>query len=134
MVRENPSEREKILPNARKTVSSIDSIADEMQFRVKRLAYPGEPGESIKSVLGRVARRSGVTFNEAKRLWYREWRRIPADIADKIREAERKHDERIAQELETLRGRYKALYGEEDFAKIAARHPAQDNPTIDEVG
>lgn len=90
-------------------MSSIDGIADEMQERVRQIAFPGEPGESIKAVLGRVARRSGVTFNEAKRLWYREWRRVPADIADKIREAQRKHEERVALEFEVLKARYMAL-------------------------
>ncbi len=72
MVRENPSEAQKNLPNGRKPVSTVELIADEMQARVRRLAFPGEPGESIKAVLGRVARRSGVTLNEAKRLWYGE--------------------------------------------------------------
>jgi hypothetical protein len=109
VVQENPSEGEKILPNGRKPVSSIDSVADEMQARVRRLAFPGEPGESIKSVLGRVARRSGVTFNEAKRLWYREWRRVPADIADRIREAQDRHEHQIAREIEAQKARYWAL-------------------------
>lgn len=133
VVREFPSEREKILPNGRKPVSSIDSVADEMQVRVRRLAFPGEPGESIKAVLGRVARRSGVTFNEAKRLWYREWRRVPADIADKIREAQRKHERTLARQLEELRESYKALYGEEDYQTHIAPHSAPSNPALDEA-
>lgn len=115
-------------------MSSIDGIADEMQERVRRLAFPGEPGESIKAVLGRVARRSGVTFSEAKRLWYREWRRVPADIADKIREAQRKHEERTSRELEALRQNYKALYGDEDFAQHIAPRASQNDTPTDAVG
>lgn len=102
-------------------MSSIDGIADEMQVRVRRIAFPGEPGESIKSVLGRVARKTGLSFSEAKRIWYREWRRVPADIADRIREAQDRHEEQLAREFEALKTRHWALCNrssDPDFYKV----------------
>ncbi len=112
-------------------MTSIDSIADEMHVRVRRLAYPAEPGESIKAVLGRVARRSGVTFNEAKRLWYREWRRVPADIADKIREAQERHEDRIFKEIEAQKARYWALTHMSSDTEFYGPRVAEVNGPID---
>jgi len=132
VVREIPSERQKIHQSGRKPVTSIDSVADEMQSRVRRLAFPGEPGESIKAVIGRAARRAGVTFNEAKRLWYREWRRVPADIADKIREAQERHERQIAKDFEALKARYWSLCNassDPDF--YSARTATADRQTDD---
>lgn len=113
---------------------SIDSVADEMQARVRRLAFPGEPGESIKSVLGRVARRSGVTFNEAKRLWYREWRRVPADIADRIREAQDRHEQQIAREIEAQKARYWALTHMSSDTEFYGQRAVEAREPSDELG
>lgn len=134
MVQDNPSQFRKINPNERKAVSSIDSVADEMQTRIKRLAFPGQPGESIKSVLGRVARRSGVSFSEAKRLWYREWRRVPADIADKIREAEDRHEQQLAKELEALRARHWALTHMSSDTEFYQARVVEGDQSTDDVG
>lgn len=115
-------------------MSTVELIADEMQARVRRLAFAGEPGESIKAVLGRVARRSGVTLNEAKRLWYREWRRVPADIADRIREAQDRHEQRIAQELEAQRARYWALTHQSSDPEFYSERASAAVPPTDDLG
>lgn len=115
-------------------MSSIDGIADEMQVRVRRLAIPGEPGESIKSVLGRVSRRAGVSVNEAKRLWYREWRRVPADIADRIREAQARHEQRIAREIEAQKARYWALTHQSSDPEFYGERAPEIVPHADDVG
>lgn len=90
-------------------MSTAELVASELQAKVKRLAFPAMPGESIKGCLNRVARRAGVSHTEAKRIWYREWRRVPADVADRIRDAWERHERQIDKELEIEKARFWAL-------------------------
>lgn len=76
-------------------VSTVENIRDEMRTKVHRLAWPAEPGESIKACIRRVSRATGLTFGQVRSLWYAEWRRVPADIADQIREATEAHERSI---------------------------------------
>lgn len=84
-----------------------------MRLSVKRLAYPGEPGEGVKACIRRVARKSGLAFGQVKRLWYGEWRIIPAHVADQIRDAVEIHERKLDAEQQAIRRRYDALYGPE---------------------
>lgn len=69
-------------PSAEKDkVSLVDTIRLEMSAGVQRLAEPSRPGESVKSCVRRVASKTGLPFGQVRRLWYGEWRRVPADIA-----------------------------------------------------
>lgn len=102
--------RENQYPEKEK-LSAVQTIRLEMQEKVRRLAMPCEPGEGVKSCLRRVSRLTGLDQGEVKRIWYGEWRRIPADIADRIREATEAHERRLDQELAALRQRHAALYG-----------------------
>lgn len=131
MDRENPSERQKISQGARKPMSTAECVADELQGKVKRLAFPAQPGESIKGCLNRVARRAGVTTTEAKRLWYREWRRVPADVADRVRDAVERHERQLEQDFPALKARFWALtHGSSDpefyLQRCAEAYPPAD--------
>lgn len=86
------------------------SVTIEIQAHVRRLAYPSEPGESVKSCIRRVARATGFSFGEVRRLWYGERRVIPAQIADRLRQAADKHEREIHQQIERQRERLNQLY------------------------
>lgn len=91
-------------------LSAVEIIRVEMQEKVRRLATPCEPGESVKSCVRRVSRATGLTFGQVRRLWYSEWRIIPAHVADRIREAVHAHDRRVIETIESNKRRNAALY------------------------
>jgi hypothetical protein len=106
--RENPSGVQKIPPGQR--MVTAEAVAEELQGRVKALAFPGQPGESVKACLNRVAREAGLTTSEAKRIWYREMLRIPAHLADRIRTAAKEHDRKLDERISAARARQDRLY------------------------
>ena len=65
-------------------LSAVETVRMEMSGHVRTLAKPCEPGESVKACVRRAACRAGLGFGQVRRLWYSEWRRVPADIADAI--------------------------------------------------
>lgn len=89
---------------------TAEAVAEELQGRVKALAFPGQPGESVKACLNRVAREAGLTASEAKRIWYREMLRIPAHLADRIRTAAERHERTLDQRISEARARQDRLY------------------------
>ena len=89
---------------------SIEAVQDQMQVAVRRLATPCEPGETVKACVRRVATRTGLSFDEVRRLWYRRWRVIPAYVADTIRNAVEAHERKLDQAYEARRARQAALY------------------------
>jgi hypothetical protein len=100
---------------------SPETIQVEMHQSVRRLALPGEPGESVKACIRRVSRRTGLGFDQIRRLWYLRWRVVPAHVADKIREAVHAHEKRLDQEWGTLKARYYALANhssDEEFYRV----------------
>ena len=76
-------------------VSTVEEIQEEMSELVRCLAAPSMPGESVKTCIRRASVRSGLPFNQVKRAWYREWRSIPAYIADNIRAKAAAHDRKL---------------------------------------
>lgn len=52
---------------------------------LQALASPSQPGESVKALISRAARRAGLPAGLCKRLWYGEARRIDADTMDHLR-------------------------------------------------
>jgi hypothetical protein len=76
-------------------MSTADTVQDEISVLLKRLADPVVAGESVKACIRRASTRSGMPYTQTKRAWYREWKSIPAHIADNIRQAARRHDERL---------------------------------------
>lgn len=87
-----------------------ETVQIEMQARVKRLAWPCEPGESIKSCIRRVARKTGLTFGQVRHLWYADWRVIPTHISDRLRQAAQDHEADINLQIERQRRRLNELY------------------------
>ena len=87
------------------------SSAAEMTTLLKVVAAPAEPGESVKSVIGRASRRLGWPWGRTKRLYYGEARRIDSAEMDLARAEARK------------RSANAALYNEakNEYAELNAR-------------
>jgi hypothetical protein len=66
-------------------VTGALDIAEEMATRLRGLAEPVQRGDSVQSCIERAARRAGIAFGRAKRLWYREVATVTALEADLIR-------------------------------------------------
>jgi hypothetical protein len=76
-------------------VRTSEQIQDEISALLRRLADPVTAGESVKACIRRASQRAGLPYGQAKRAWYREWRNIPAYVADEIRERAAIHDRRL---------------------------------------
>lgn len=63
-----------------------NAVAEQLSLDVRRACEPCEPDEHINQRIRRSARRLRVPESVAKRLWYREMRRIPADLYLSIRD------------------------------------------------
>jgi hypothetical protein len=72
-----------------------EDIQTELGTLLRRLADPVEAGESVKSCIRRASIRAGLTYGQTKRLWYSEWRNIPAHIADELRIRAAEHDRKL---------------------------------------
>lgn len=68
------------------------SSAAEMTDLLKAVASPAVPGESVKAVIGRAARRLGWDYGRTRRLYYGEARRIDALEMDHAREVARQRE------------------------------------------
>lgn len=80
--------------------ASVSSAA-EMTDLLRSVASPAHPGESVKAVIGRAARRLGWDYGRTRRLYYGEARRIDAREMDRAREIAREReatDRAMAQE------------------------------------
>ncbi len=55
-------------------------VADQLSVWVREASEPALPGEHINQRIRRSATRLGLSEGQAKRAWYREWRRVPADL------------------------------------------------------
>ena len=62
-----------------------NAVAEQLSLDVRWACEPCEPDEHISQRIRRSARRLRVPESVAKRLWYREMRRIPADLYLSIR-------------------------------------------------
>jgi hypothetical protein len=82
----------------REMVRSSEQIQDEISALLRRLADPVQAGESVKVCIRRASQRAGLPYGQVKRAWYKEWRNIPAHVADEIRERAAIHDRRLQQE------------------------------------
>ena len=60
-------------------------VPSEMATHLRMLAEPMQRGDSVQSCIERAARRAGLSFTRAKRIWYGETRLIRAEEADMIR-------------------------------------------------
>lgn len=114
---------------------STDVVIAEMQVLMRSLAMPALPGEGAKAAIGRAARRAGLSWGVAKRLWYGERRLIPTELSDRIRktaaaqEAEAAAVEEARAEIEILRARIVRLE-----ALAAAHNQGADSEEVRPVG
>jgi len=76
-------------------MTSADQVTEEISQLLRQLASPVSPGESVKACIQRASMRSGLSFIQAKKCWYREYRTIPAHIADQVRQRAAEHDRRL---------------------------------------
>jgi hypothetical protein len=79
----------------REMVRTSEDIQNEISALLRRLADPVTAGESVKACIRRASQRAGLPYGQAKRAWYKEWRNIPAHVADEIRERAALHDRRL---------------------------------------
>lgn len=62
------------------------SAVSEASHLMRRIAEPVSAGESIKALINRAARLTGINSSRAKAIWYQETRRIDAEEIDRLRE------------------------------------------------
>jgi len=87
-------------------------IADEMASAVRFLGGEGKASEQIR----RAARSAGLTYTVIERLRWRKIKRVPADIADVVREAVERHNEDSL-----ARAKHEAFIAKQTAALMAAR-------------
>lgn len=80
-------------------LSPVETVRLEMSGHVRSLASPANPGESVKACIRRVSMRTGIGFGQVRRLWYGEWRVVPAHVADRLRKAAEAHERQIEHQL-----------------------------------
>lgn len=93
MVTEKPS------AETEKQMRTAESVQQEISGLLRQLASPVVAGESVKTCIRRASMRSGLPYGQVKRAWYREWREIPAHIADTIREIAGRHDRKLKRSM-----------------------------------
>lgn len=99
---------------------SAMSSAREASDLVRQVAEPRPVGDSVKSAIGRAARRLGFGFSRTRDLWYEHARRIHADEIDRLRDQATRREAALAvANLLALRNR------------LAAIDPRFHRPTID---
>ena len=91
-------------------MTADEAVSLEMRRHLLRLAKEtSEPGDKLKKIWGDLARATGLSYGQCKRIWKQEWKVIPGSVVrlldSKLAELERKND--AAQE--TLRARHQAL-------------------------
>jgi len=95
-------------------VSAAD-IRSEISGLLREAAKPVQPGESVKALVRRAARRMALPYNRARHLWYEEINSIPAHEADTIRRRfewmarERRKVRERDDEIQDLKRRLQAL-------------------------
>lgn len=82
------------------------SSAREASALVRQIAEPRPVGDSVKSAIGRAARRLGFSFSRTKDIWYAHARRIHAEEIDQLRgQAARREAALAVENLLVLRNR-----------------------------
>lgn len=107
---------------------AIEKLRTEMQDKVHLLARPSEPGESVKSCIRRVAKKTQLSFGQIRRLWYRESLRPPGDVVDIIRDAVRRNEHEIDREFSQLKARYNLLAHETEHEDYHAPGLGEGHP------
>jgi hypothetical protein len=85
--------------SARK-LTTRDGISEAIASIVQRAALPVHPGERVKSLINRSSKRLRIPYGQAKRLWYREIKNIPAHVAMALLEYDRRTEDLNRQRAE----------------------------------
>lgn len=128
----------KAIPAVEKAKMTADEVLrEEMSECVKRLAWPGEPGEKLKSCYRRVAKATGYTCGQIERLWSKERKVIPGTMLDYLRQKAAEHEAALKADFAAIQAEKNKLWPltayslDSDFYSVRA---AQDDPASDEVG
>lgn len=91
------------------------SISSEMSAGLRQLSEPVRAGDSIKALIGKAARRAGMSYSRAYECWYGR-AKVRAEEMDRVRSLlQAKEQEAINVEIVELRARLAAL--EEQLAR-----------------
>ena len=135
-----------VAKKAKLTVGTAKMTADkavcvEMSNCVKRLVSPAEPGARLKALYELVSDRCGrdedgcriVNYGQARRLWKKEWKIIPAWLADHIRRKVAEHERKLAARDIPLEARFWALTHQSSDPEFYQRRAATGDRPADEV-
>lgn len=88
---------------------TAESIQARCHDNVVRLATPAKPGEKMTRIIDRVARKTGLTAGQVKRLYYAEWANVPATVFLILEQKVSDHERRLAAQSQTRAARRRAL-------------------------
>lgn len=104
---------------AKSCEQEMNCVSAEMASGLQRLAEPVRAGESVKALIGKAARRSGLSFSRVRELWYRRGK-VKAEELERVRALLRSNThENINAEIAELRSRLARL--EEQASGFASR-------------
>lgn len=94
-------------------------VSAEMATGLQRLAEPVRAGESVKALINKAARRSGMSFSRVRELWYGRGK-VSAEELERVRALLRTNrQENINAEIAELRERLARL--EEQASGFSSR-------------
>lgn len=95
-----------------KPMHSAEAVATDLQAKVRAMADAID--RNTVAAWAKIARLAGLTVGQVKRLYYGEWRIIPAHVFIAITEAYRAHLDRAAARASHEASVYRALADEWD--------------------
>lgn len=120
------SGRDREISRREREMYRVEAIRDEMSSAVRFLGGEG----SAKEAITKAAQAAKLSHTTIERLRWKKIKRVPADIADKIREAVARH-----QEEGLRRARHELLIAQQTNAALIAHleavDPAFHSATID---
>jgi len=109
--------RDREIPRRETEIMRAELIADEMASAVRMLGGKGSAKEQNR----RAAHAAGLSTTTIERLRWKKIKRVPADVADAIREAVNKHSEEGLS-----RARHELFIAQQANARLLARLEAVD--------
>lgn len=110
----------------------VSSIATEMREGLAVVAGPRLAGDTRESWLARGARRAGISYRQAKSLFYGEAADPRASVVEKIRAAKVAADKQVRGDLERLKEdvAYARAFLANLEARVAAVDPGPDRELV----
>jgi hypothetical protein len=117
---------------AKMTADEVVSV--EMRDCLMKLATPSEPGKKLKRIWDDLSRATGLTYGQVKRLWKREWKVIPASVADEIRRKVADHERKLDARDEAIAKRFWHLNHTSSDPEFYQGRTATSDPSPDDLG